>query len=41
MPSRTIRHHRKCDRAEEAAAELADFLETGSTPEGWVCEAAR
>ncbi|MDN5896771.1 Hemerythrin HHE cation binding domain-containing protein [Brevibacterium sp. Mu109] len=33
--------HAETDLAEEAAAELADFLQTGSMPDGWVCEAAQ
>lgn len=32
--------HADADLTEEAAAQLAAFLETGSTPDGWVCEAA-
>ncbi|MBC7592669.1 MAG: hemerythrin domain-containing protein [Kineosporiaceae bacterium] len=33
--------HAATDLTEEAAADLADFLETGTTPDGWACEAAR
>lgn len=33
--------HTETDLTEEAAAALADFLQAGSTPDGWVCEAAR
>lgn len=33
--------HSETDLSAEAIAELADFLRTGSRPEGWVCEAAR
>ena len=29
------------DLTGEAAVELAEFLGTGSMPEGWVCEAVR
>lgn len=29
------------DLSEEAMAELTDFLDSGSTPDGWVCEAAQ
>lgn len=33
--------HAETDLADDAAAELADFLQTGTMPDGWVCEAAR
>ncbi len=33
--------HAENDLTEEAANELAEFLHAGSTPDGWVCEAAR
>lgn len=33
--------HAATDLTEEAAANLADFFETGSTPDGWACEAAQ
>jgi hemerythrin-like domain-containing protein len=31
--------HAETDLTDEAAAGLAEFLRTGSTPDGWVCEA--
>lgn len=33
--------HAETDLTEEAAAGLTEFLQTGSTPDGWVCEAVR
>jgi hemerythrin-like domain-containing protein len=33
--------HADADLDEQAAAHLVDFLESGSTPAGWVCEAVR
>lgn len=33
--------HAEIDLTAEAIAELAEFLQTGSTPAGWVCEAAQ
>ncbi|GAA2091492.1 hemerythrin domain-containing protein [Pseudolysinimonas kribbensis] len=33
--------HADADLDEQAAAHLVDFLESGRTPAGWVCEAAR
>lgn len=32
--------HAETDLTEDAANELAEFMRTGSTPDGWVCEAA-
>ncbi|MEX0426993.1 hemerythrin domain-containing protein [Nocardioides sp. DS6] len=32
--------HAETDLTEDAGAELAEFLQRGTTPEGWVCEAA-
>jgi len=33
--------HAETDLTEDSAAELADFLKSGSAPTDWVCEAAR
>ena len=33
--------HAEVDLDDDAAAELSEFLRTGSTPDGWICEAAR
>lgn len=33
--------HAETDLTEEASGGLVEFLQTGSTPQGWVCEAAR
>ena len=49
LPAALIREHRDIDAGieafvadldDDAAAELAEFLRTGSTPDGWICEAA-
>ncbi|QIX27138.1 hemerythrin domain-containing protein [Nocardioides sp. JQ2195] len=33
--------HAESDLPEDAAAELADFIDNGTLPGGWVCEGAR